>query len=672
MKNDDFKTERAGDVTNVSPLDPTFEAVTTSSSANRNLLATPNEIDAFHRRAEVKCDDMPVAKPTWMITFFIIGVLYMFLALAVVCDEFFVPSLEEMSSERHMNLTMDVAGATLMAAGGSAPELFTSIFGTFQESAIGFGTIVGSAVFNVLFVIAMCSFLSKEVLTLTWWPLARDCTYYVFGLGMLGLFVGVISAGEIMWWEALILFIMYFGYVLLMKYNRKLYKVLTGKEYVGPEDEDEEGEELPELVTDGPDVSPLIEGKPGDLSAIKKKAKSRSTYTHGRWPGTYRAGIVKLMQHPEAWRETASVGIVAQIAGDVQATFAHIDKNGDGYIDRSELKVLFEELGNPLTPEQLEEAFDELDENKDGKIMETEFTEYYIVSQGVVKAKIKEIFNKYDEDNSETIDRKELKNLLTSIEPGTSEDDIDAFMEALDSDDGDGVISFDEFFVGYKKSDIFAGKVEQVKADMGGAFDTLKPPKKGSCMQYLSYVIVLPISATLTFTIPDVRRPGLGKWCYLAFIISIVWIGVYSYLLVEWATIIGNTVGIPTVVMGLTFIAAGTSVPDLLSSVIVARRGEGDMAVSSSIGSNIFDILVGLPFPWLLFTLIKSKAVQVGADGVAISLVILLGMVVAIILSIHFSGWKLSKKLGGIMLLLYLAFLVQAIIRELPFNLCTP
>ena len=41
---------------------------------------------------------------------------------------------------------------------------------------MGFGTIVGSAVFNVLFVIGMCAMLSKETLHLTWWPLARDCS----------------------------------------------------------------------------------------------------------------------------------------------------------------------------------------------------------------------------------------------------------------------------------------------------------------------------------------------------------------------------------------------------------------------------------------------------------------------------------------------------------------
>uniref|UniRef100_A0A914ZWA8 Sodium/calcium exchanger membrane region domain-containing protein n=1 Tax=Parascaris univalens TaxID=6257 RepID=A0A914ZWA8_PARUN len=46
-------------------------------------------------------------------------------------------------------------------------------------------------------------------------------------------------------------------------------------------------------------------------------------------------------------------------------------------------------------------------------------------------------------------------------------------------------------------------------------------------------------------------------------------------------------------IMGLTVLAAGTSVPDLITSVIVARKGLGDMAVSSSIGSNLFDICIG-------------------------------------------------------------------------------
>ncbi|MEQ2211251.1 hypothetical protein XENOCAPTIV_016875, partial [Xenoophorus captivus] len=68
-------------------------------------------------------------------------------------------------------------------------------------------------------------------------------------------------------------------------------------------------------------------------------------------------------------------------------------------------------------------------------------------------------------------------------------------------------------------------------------------------------------------------------------------------------TVIGFTLGIPDVIMGITFLAAGTSVPDCMASVIVARQGLGDMAISNSIGSNVFDILVGLGLPWALQTL---------------------------------------------------------------------
>ena len=76
--------------------------------------------------------------------------------------------------------------------------------------------------------------------------------------------------------------------------------------------------------------------------------------------------------------------------------------------------------------------------------------------------------------------------------------------------------------------------------------------------------------------------------------------------MVWWAEVFGIVCYIPTVVMGLTFLAAGTSVPDLLTSVLVAREGKGDMAVSSSVGSNIFDVLVGLPLPWLLASAVNG------------------------------------------------------------------
>lgn len=55
---------------------------------------------------------------------------------------------------------------------------------------------------------------------------------------------------------------------------------------------------------------------------------------------------------------------------------------------------------------------------------------------------------------------------------------------------------------------------------------------------------------------------------------------------------------IPDSVMGLTFLAAGTSLPEAISSVIVTNQGHGAMGISSSISSNTFDILLCLGLPW--------------------------------------------------------------------------
>ena len=61
----------------------------------------------------VACDDLKKADSWWMTVFYIIGILYMFLALAIICDEFFVPALEELSGPRRLNMSMDVAGKSI-------------------------------------------------------------------------------------------------------------------------------------------------------------------------------------------------------------------------------------------------------------------------------------------------------------------------------------------------------------------------------------------------------------------------------------------------------------------------------------------------------------------------------------------------------------------------------
>lgn len=150
------------------------------------------------------------------------GMAYMFVALAIVCDEFFVPSLSVIISK--LAISEDVAGATFMAAGGSAPELFTSIIGVFISfDDVGIGTIVGSAVFNILFVIGMCALFSRTDLYLTWWPLFRDVTFYSLALLILILFF---RDNLIELYEAVVLLLVYILYVTFMKFNSRIERAV--------------------------------------------------------------------------------------------------------------------------------------------------------------------------------------------------------------------------------------------------------------------------------------------------------------------------------------------------------------------------------------------------------------------------------------------------------------
>ena len=188
-------------------------------------------------------------------------------------------------------------------------------------------------------------------------------------------------------------------------------------------------------------------------------------------------------------------------------------------------------------------------------------------------------------------------------------------------------------------------------------------------VMHLAGAVSDPSGSVMHFTIPDVRDKRY-EGCYLfSFTMAIVWIGVFSYLMVWWITITGNTFGIPVEVMGLTFLAAGTSIPDLLSSVIVARKGLGDMAVSSSVGSNIFDVLVGLPLPWLVKSLANGVAggdpwVVVRADTLFVSLLILFVMIALVIGCIALAQWRMTRGLGLAMFALYFIFVAQDLLRN--------
>lgn len=111
----------------------------------------------------------------------------------------------------------------------------------------------------------------------------------------------------------------------------------------------------------------------------------------------------------------------------------------------------------------------------------------------------------------------------------------------------------------------------------------------GTTYEKYKWAILYPIHYLCKLTIPDCRTERFKNWYAFTFFMAMLWISFYSYFMVWMITIIGNdtqtcasvflmqisgsTLNIPDTVMGLTFVAAGVSVPDALSSVAVIKEG---------------------------------------------------------------------------------------------------
>lgn len=607
----------------------------------------------------------------WMIVLYILGVFYMFIALAIVCDEFFVPSLECFVEE--LGISMDVAGATFMAAGGSMPELFTSFIGTYTDSNIGFAAIVGSAVFNVLFVIGVCAVASTEVLKLTWWPLARDCFFYVIGLGILFVFLDVSSeevlepdgkkstVGKIYPWQAAVLLAFYIGYCVFMKFSSQVEELIKTKV-------------LKQEIQ-------VADEKSAEDSTNNSKANA-----HFLMPSSFRMGIVQVLAYGRQSAESAGIAAVTQIEGDVEETFAKVDKDSNGVITDDEMRELLSTLGIKPDSKMASEAMRTLDRQRTGQVTREEFRKWYHASEARIQIEARNIFDQFDDDKDGFIGREELGQVLKRMGISPTEDDLDRTVKTIcdhadakleegkaetGTNGNEARITFEQFDQWYHNSLFWQNRSSS--KDANGADEeegfNIEPPENAGWIALSWYVISYPLCALMYISMPDVRRPknaGNTKVAVLEFILSLFWIAFFSFCLVDWLTVASNTLGIPAPVAGVTLLAAGTSIPDLLSSYIVAKEGQGDMAVSSSIGSNIFDILVGLPLPWLSYSLIHSRPIEVGTASLKLSILLLIVMLVSVIVSVMCMHWRMTKTLGYVMFGLYIFFMVQQLVRQLP------
>lgn len=148
----------------------------------------------------------------------------------------------------------------------------------------------------------------------------------------------------------------------------------------------------------------------------------------------------------------------------------------------------------------------------------------------------------------------------------------------------------------------------------------------------------------------------------LVFFVSILMIAATCWVLVESAIHVSAILGIPEMIIALIVLGIGTSVPDIVSSAIVAKQGRGGMAVSNAVGSNIFDIFIGLGLPWLLKSLIQHHYITTSTEGLGVAVGLLLGSILLILLALMYKKWTLTKGLGYVLISLYILFVIWEIL----------
>lgn len=138
-----------------------------------------------------------------------------------------------------------------------------------------------------------------------------------------------------------------------------------------------------------------------------------------------------------------------------------------------------------------------------------------------------------------------------------------------------------------------------------------------------------------------------------------LWIGVFTYFAVDTGGRLGHCLlKIQDVVMGLVVFAAGTSVPDAMGSIAVAKDGKGDMAVANAVGSNTFDILLGLGLPWFLKGAISGEPIDIPPRLIKEAILILAGCLIFYLVLLHCNRWVLTKRLGCVLLGLYACVII--------------
>ncbi len=130
-----------------------------------------------------------------------------------------------------------------------------------------------------------------------------------------------------------------------------------------------------------------------------------------------------------------------------------------------------------------------------------------------------------------------------------------------------------------------------------------------------------------------------------------------SHWLVEGAVAVAQALGLSELIIGLTIVAAGTSLPEVATSIIASIRGERDIAVGNVVGSNLFNILAVLG----LTSIVAPNGVNVSPAALRFDIPVMSAVALAC-LPVFFTGFRIGRREGALFFAYYLAYTLYLIL----------
>lgn len=171
---------------------------------------------------------------------------------------------------------------------------------------------------------------------------------------------------------------------------------------------------------------------------------------------------------------------------------------------------------------------------------------------------------------------------------------------------------------------------------------------------YIVYAIYSAKKGQAIIPAEKVDEPeGKAGWSSIlwSFVAGFIGVLVASNLIVESGTVIATAIGVPEIIIGLTIIALGTSLPEIATVIAAARKGEGEVAAGNIIGADILNIL------WIAGMSAIVNPIVVEAKIINFSFPAMIVVVLAMLIFLR-TKWRLERWEGFVLLGMYVAYLV--------------